>query len=77
METLLIVVPGAVFFTFTVISVQNLQLDCSDGLWMRSGRHRAHPYVSVPKLKANEASYAFIAVIIAGTPMMFMTRVML
>ena len=32
---------------------------------------------SGPNFKANEASYTFIAAIIAGMPIMFMTRVML
>ncbi|MEO9517791.1 MAG: hypothetical protein ABJG55_18975 [Paracoccaceae bacterium] len=33
--------------------------------------------VSCPDFRANEASHAFIAAIIAGMPMMFMTRVIL
>jgi hypothetical protein len=33
--------------------------------------------VSGPNFRANEASYAFIAAIIAGMPIIFMTRVIL
>jgi hypothetical protein len=45
-ETRLIVVPKAVFYVHRDLGA-NLQLDCSDGLWGWSGRHQAHPDVSV------------------------------
>jgi hypothetical protein len=48
-----------------------------DGFWGRRRPTETDPDIIVADLRVNEASYAFIAAIIAGMPMMFITRVML
>ena len=50
---------------------------CIEGLCGRLVRSPARPSVFRVNLKTNGALYAFMAAIIAGMPMIFITRVML
>ena len=76
MGTLLTLVPTLVFDVLVHLAPCR-HFGCFEGLWGRGSPLEADPGIFGASFRVNEASYTFIAAIIAGMPIMFITRVIL
>ncbi len=76
METRFVLVPTRVF-EVCVLLWRHRHFDCFDGLWGPTRAILSSSWRFRADVKANGAFQAFIASIIAGMPMIFITRLIL